>query len=1170
MTFPSFSHLRIALIPFLYLACSLHASGQDSRFPAVIIKQDRKTAPINALVEKTGQSRIITIVHGKDSGIQAGDSYNLYSSGRRLTLAMVSETSPHTSSLTVAQGWPDISGYRQLVGQAVKLHYAGYKAGKYVPLGMDRLAIGVQVVGNIAVTTLDMNYHNATPRTLEGKLRFPLGEGQTVSRFAMDVEGKLREGVVVEKAKGRQVFEKIVRHGIDPGLLEWTKGNVFQARVYPLLPNQGKRIVVAYEQELQDLGDSFRYALPLDFPNAVQEFSVNVEVFKQADAPKLAGNEMANFQFKKWEDSYRASMEESDYLPDQDLTFLLPKPRGRQRIFLEEAGGENHFYLTLEPEVPAKRPKPQARKLGILWDASASGGKRNLEKELQLLPAFFNGQDNVEVTAIVFRDKAEPPRQFIIPDSYINTLQRYLSKLPYDGGTQLGSLDLTQYDCDEFLLFTDGVSNIGGHQPKLGDKPVHTINSNPVAEHALLRHIAQSTGGTYLNLDKLTNGAAQQVLRNVPFQFLGIEQTGRNAFETYPQTPEPVSNTFTLAGKLKTLQKTELTLLFGYGKEVVIREEVTLHPRKHKSNSGLARRLWAQKKIAGLELHAKDNEHAITQLGKDYSIVTRNTSLIVLDRFEDYIENRIPPPEPELRKRYFTQIEKIDQTLEEGKQDLLSTLTQNYALQYVSWWNKDIDPTKVRAMKPTPTIIERRPLLSILPRVAQSAPAATPPPSPSAPLPPVIDGAEPEPAPPEDPFGSPPVLSAAPSPAPSAQIQPEGPTNPRMNRGGIPLADNLTLSGFIDGNYTPLEEESVDTENFGVDAVEVDLAFSVGSVAAAAPGGNDIAAARELDLASLEAAPAGGQSNPTRRSGSIQLKKWNPQKPYLKKIEAAGEEEWYDVYLNERKGYANSSAFFLDVADFFYNHQKPILALRILSNIAEMETENAQLLRILGYRLMQAKQFKLAISVFQEVLDIREEEPQSFRDLALAYQADGQFQPAADHLWQIVEGQWDGRFQEIREIALTELNALIATNPGKVDSSDYRKELLKNLPVDVRVALSWDADNTDVDLWVTDPNGEKCYYSHRFTAIGGRMTPDCTQGYGPEVFLLKRALPGKYTVQAEFFGNRQQTLSGSTTLQMTLTTDFGRLNSESRTTVRRLEKVKDVVEVGTFVIPEGK
>ena len=39
--------------------------------------------------------------------------------------------------------------------------------------------------------------------------------------------------------------------------------------------------------------------------------------------------------------------------------------------------------------------------------------------------------------------------------------------------------------------------------------------------------------------------------------------------------------------------------------------------------------------------------------------------------------------------------------------------------------------------------------------------------------------------------------------------------------------------------------------------------------------------------------------------------------------------------------------------------------------------------------------------------------------------------------------------------------------------------LRRNLPLDVRVALAWDTDNTDIDLWVKDPHDEWVSYQHR-------------------------------------------------------------------------------------------
>ena len=38
--------------------------------------------------------------------------------------------------------------------------------------------------------------------------------------------------------------------------------------------------------------------------------------------------------------------------------------------------------------------------------------------------------------------------------------------------------------------------------------------------------------------------------------------------------------------------------------------------------------------------------------------------------------------------------------------------------------------------------------------------------------------------------------------------------------------------------------------------------------------------------------------------------------------------------------------------------------------------------------------------------------------------------------------------------------------------------------VDVRIAMTWSADNTDIDLWVIEPSGEKVFNGHNRTMIG--------------------------------------------------------------------------------------
>ena len=1092
MTFKLF---RLLLCTAIFSLCAAFASAQDSHFPAILIKGADLTL-IECEITRVLDDGTISFKTTGEGGLEQGVVFAVLVNKREITRIQVSEEKTKSSLAKPVPGHRSLKGVpkgTKVMLQAVE----GGGASKYVPLRMDELDIDVKVVANLAITTISMNFHNDLDRVLEGRLNFPLGEGQTVSRFAMTVNGKLREGVVVEKAKGRQVFETIVRQGIDPGLLEWTKGNVFKARVYPIPAKGDKKIVIAYEQELKDAGKGFLYSLPLNFQAKVERFHLRAEVFKQEVAPDLGSNELANLRFEKWNESFLAETKKENYLPNQSLAFLLPKQADRQRIFVEEQDGETYFYLTMNPKV-IRKEKTLPGKVGLVWDASASSRNRDLEKELAVLGAYFSKIGDLTVTLVVFRNEVEKPREFTVRKGDWKKLADVLGKLPNDGGTQLGAIDLTKYACDELILSTDGVSNFGESELIHGKAPIYALNSSPVAEHAYLRYLSQATAGAYLNLANLTKSEALAKLTSVPYSFLGVKQVGKNITETYPRTAVPIDGSFSLAGMLKG-KGAEITLKFGLGGKVLHSEKVTLDYKVHASDSGLARRIWAQKKIAELELRPNKHEDEITELGKEHSIVTRNTSLIVLDRLEDYVTHRIIPPEPDLRRQYLAKIEQQQKNEDKGRKERIAGVIKKFE-QRVAWWNKTF---KFGTGKP-PRLSKNnkneggflsgvRNFLSLGTRTVNA------------------EGLE----------------------------SPEVGSNPEMAGAFELQADSFNLSA-------PMPYALSGRSRISDQSLEVSAATS--------SFGDRVEQSKSRDSGP---APA----------GAIKLKKWNPKTPYLSKLKKAKSGDWYSTYLLERKENEGSSAFFLDVSDFFLEKKQPGLALRILSNVAEMELENPQLLRILGYRLMQIGRPKLAVAVFEEVLNMREEEPQSYRDLALALAADKQHQRAVDLLRQVVEGKWNGRFPEIELTALNEMNAILATCGKKLEAGNLDKRLLKNLPVDVRVILTWDADNTDMDLWVTDPNGEKCFYSHRDTRIGGHISPDYTGGYGPEEFLLKRAQPGKYLVHANYYGNRQQVIAGATTIQLEMTTDFGKPIAKTESVTLRLQGSKEIIKVGEFVIP---
>jgi Ca-activated chloride channel family protein len=316
---------------------------------------------------------------------------------------------------------------------------------------------------------------------------------------------------------------------------------------------------------------------------------------------------------------------------------------------------------------------------------------------------------------------------------------------------------------------------------------------------------------------------------------------------------------------------------------------------------------------------------------------------------------------------------------------------------------------------------------------------------------------------------------------------------------------------------------------------------------------------------SMAAAKSGGGGREPEMTGTVELKAWSPDTPYLRRLKAAAKDQRYALYLALRSEHGTTPGFFLDVSDFFREQGDARLALRILTNLAELKADDPALLRVLGYRLRQLKLSELAVWTFEQVLALREDEPQSHRDLALALADAGDTQRAIDLMWDVIAREWDDRrFRDVNLIVVGEMNATIATAKVKPSTARIDPRLLENLPVDVRAVLNWDTPNSDMDLHVIDPRGEECFYSHQRTAIGGRISADITTGYGPEEFLLKKAIPGKYLVRAKFFGTSQQTAVGATTVVLELYLRYATGQVENKSITLRLDGAGRMVEVGTF------
>jgi TonB-dependent SusC/RagA subfamily outer membrane receptor len=1153
---------------------------------------------------------------------------------------------------------------------------------------LQALKIEVTVCGTVARTTWQMTFKNTTSRILEGTLNFPLKDGLSVSRYALDINGKMREAVPVDRGKGTEVFEAIERRRVDPGLLEKVDGNTFRTRIYPINAYSSRTVLIGYEEELTiNTNAALRYHLPLNLKDAVADFNLSIAVIQSAVQPVFDSSLNENLQFSNSSNQYHASLQKTNYIPGYSLSFSVPKPRDAAEVMLQEY--ENKYYYLVNTVLEKnEREKTLPGKVCLLWDASLSGTTRNTKKELELLDAYFKKLNNATISCILFSNTIKSSNTFTLQNGNWEALKKMLLSVQYDGATNLGNLNLKNITADEFILVSDGHQTTGNKEMQLGKKPVYCINSAVAADYSNLKFIAGKTGGVLVDLQKETTVAALKQLTTEAFRFLGIKP---NDFvkENYPSLPVAVSSSFAIAG-IAEEGVAEITLQFGYGNKVTYEKTIDINTETQLCENFDITKVFAQKKIAELDIRYNDNKQAIERIGRQFGVVTRNTSLIVLETVNDYIQYGIEPP-AELRPEYERIMKQRSGNVITKKEDELENSIDMMG-ELKEWYNpKPVKPQPVVKTKPSPS---PAPVRTATPAPAPAPPvAATPAPAPPvaatpAPTPPVA--ATPAPAPPvvatpapTPPVAATPALTPQPTgnataisgkvtdengnPVPFASIKIKGSRagvstdangnyTVRAKKGDVleysgtgfrtqegRVGDNVTISRILKKDANALDEvvvvayattrkrdvpysvqsisadrlDDVKTQNIGNALAGKVAGVQLSSQSMGQPGNETTIRLRgenglangsgalyvvdgkiEKDISTintddieditvLQGAASSALFGSEGASGAIIIttKKFkatgdyknlqsrvdsaiNAVKPapdmdnfdYLKAIKQTEKTARYEKYLELREYYTSRPAYFFEVAGYFLKTGDKATGLTILSNLAELENGNYELYKMLGYKLKEAGDYEAALSAFKKVLELRPNDPQSFRDCALAHLDMGHYQQALDMLYEGLtksySDEMDRMYEGIEEVFLTEINRIIALHKKELKLGKIDKQLIAPMPADVRVVMNWNKNNTDIDLWVTDPNGEKCYYSHNTTAIGGRMSNDFTEGFGPEQFMLKTGVKGKYKIQINYYNDTQVTMAGPTTIMAEIYLHYGTAREEKKIITLQMEKGK--------------
>ena len=976
------------------------------------------------------------------------------------------------------------------------------------PCTLSSLDIKARVSGLYADVFETIVIENPNPRPISVSVTLPMPDRATVCGYALDIDGQMIDGVIVPKDKARVTFETEQRRGADPGLVEAVKGNVYQTRVYPVPPHGRRTLALRYVAPLSVTGGTSAFldlAMPQEHLDK-RDIHIDVELL-DCPAPVLSG--INDARFEELGTCWQVEAHEQDIDTCEPIRVALPVLP--QKFAIVEYTEDGTLWFETSEAVPEDETVnvPNINRLIVAWDVSGSRSDLDHAGELALLKSYCIGKEQSFVL-VAFGESACDPVTFDNADALISAIE----KLHYDGGSDFAALSrvlgaIKSSDDDVCVLFTDGMDTLSG-EPIAFETPQHmlAIVSGTQRDSESLRQACRG-----LAFDINVAPATYDELARTVFCSKLLSGVEGDAVSEILGIGSGADGRFSAIGKMAC----DVTTVTFANTGTIFPLEAT-KARK----SATISRAWAATRVAQLSPRADDNEEELLELGRRFGVVSPATSLIVLETLDQWIRYDIEPPAT------WTQMHDMWKSAQAGVMKVSSEAQQKELQrkrleeeweQMKKWWEREDYPD-------TPPQIEDIPVAEgssegIFRRAVHRAARAANIVHREQPMRRAIFSAESEPD----------------------------------------MAGAMRAEASI--NYASAGMAAPDA------AYSMDMMDMEESVCEAAV---------ELDGDAFSNEP---ETDPISPQSAVKVQNWMPDAPYLSTLDKAGDNA-REAYFEQRAEHATSPSFFIDCAGWFMAHDDASFGKQILTNLAELKIEDAALLRVMAWRLREAGDLDRALSVLRHVLRLRPEDSQSHRDVALVLDeltrrcyeegnlelARKYAEEAADFYHKIALTPWARRPIAIGLFAVEEYNALCAWAKAMEWKEEPVLEPISDkltgvLDCDLRITLAWDADETDVDLHVTEPSGEEAYYGHRFTSSGGRVSEDITDGYGPELYEIRRAKPGIYTIRAHYFASHQQTVFGPASCTLTVYSNWGRPDQSKKITSVRLEKAKEMVFVGT-------
>lgn len=124
------------------------------------------------------------------------------------------------------------------------------------------VVVGVEILEQVATTTMDISLNNPTGARLEAEVVVPVPDGAVLRGFTFQGAGVEPAAQLLARAEARAIYDSIVAKVKDPALLEFAGHSLIRSSVFPVEARGVQKVRVIYEHLLPADGDRIDYVLP--------------------------------------------------------------------------------------------------------------------------------------------------------------------------------------------------------------------------------------------------------------------------------------------------------------------------------------------------------------------------------------------------------------------------------------------------------------------------------------------------------------------------------------------------------------------------------------------------------------------------------------------------------------------------------------------------------------------------------------------------------------------------------------------------------------------------------------------------------------------------------------------------------------------------------------------